>query len=65
MPRQALILHLYNVGLETHEVAEIVQVTVQTLHKHLNRIYYKFGVHDRRAAIRKMLRHNCKLKTNH
>ncbi len=53
MPRQALILHLYNAGLETHEVAEIVQVTVETLRKHMARIYYKFGVHDRRAAIRK------------
>ena len=53
MPRQAMILHLYNAGLETHEVAEIMQVTVQTLHKHLDRIYYKFGVHDRGAAIKK------------
>jgi DNA-binding NarL/FixJ family response regulator len=65
MPRQALILHLYNAGLETHEVAEIVQITVETLRKHLNRIYYKFGVHDRGAAIRKMLWHDCKLKTDH
>ena len=53
MPRQAMILHLYNAGLETHEVAEIMQVTVDTLYKHLDRIYYKFGVHDRGAAIRK------------
>jgi DNA-binding NarL/FixJ family response regulator len=63
MPRQALILHLYNAGLETHEVAEIVQVTVETLRKHMARIYYKFGVHDRGAAIRKMLWHNRKPKT--
>ena len=53
MPRQALILHLYNAGLKTEEVAEIMQVTVETLYKHLDRIYYKFGVHDRGAAIRK------------
>jgi DNA-binding NarL/FixJ family response regulator len=53
MPRQAMILHLYNAGLETHEVAEIMQVTVDTLYKHLDRIYYKFDVHDRGAAIRK------------
>jgi DNA-binding NarL/FixJ family response regulator len=57
MPRQAMILHLYNAGLETHEVAEIMQVTVETLRKHMARIYYKCGVHDRGAAIRKGIGH--------
>ena len=63
MVRQSLILHLYNAGLTTSEVAELMQITVATLHKHLDRIYYKLDVHDRGAAIRKMLRHNCKPKT--
>lgn len=61
MPRQALILHLYNVGLQTHEVAEIMQVSVHTLYKHLSRIFCKFNVHDRGAAIQKGM--DCKPKT--
>jgi DNA-binding NarL/FixJ family response regulator len=55
MPRQAMILHLYNVGLKTEEVAEIVQITVETLRKHMARIYYKLDVHDRGAAIQKAI----------
>ena len=53
MPRQALILHLYNLGLNTVEVAKMMQITVDTLHKHMDRIYYKFNVHDRGSAIQK------------
>lgn len=60
MPRQALILQLYNIGLKTSEVAELMQVTIHTLHKHMDRIYYKFGVHDRQAAIRKGVTVNLK-----
>jgi DNA-binding NarL/FixJ family response regulator len=48
-----MILHLYNAGLQTHEVAEVMQIEVNTLHKHMDRIFYKFNVHDRGAAIRK------------
>lgn len=63
MPRQAMILHLYNVGLQTHEVAEVMQIEVNTLHKHMDRIFYKFDVHNRSDAIRKCLKMDCKLKT--
>lgn len=35
----------------------MMQITVDTLHKHLDRIYYKFNVHDRGAAIRKGMEH--------
>jgi DNA-binding NarL/FixJ family response regulator len=63
MARQSLILHLYNVGLTTSEVAELMQITVATLHKHLDRIYYKFNVHNRSDAIKKCLEMDCKPKT--
>lgn len=53
MPRQAMILHLYNSGLKTDEVAELMQITVDTLHKHMDRIFYKFDVHNRGEAIKK------------
>jgi DNA-binding CsgD family transcriptional regulator len=56
MPRQQMILHLYNAGLKTKEVAEIMGVTVLTLYKHLDRIYYKLAVSSRDAAIQKGLR---------
>jgi len=51
--RQEMVLHLYNAGLNTDEVAEIMMVTVPTLYKQLDRIYYKFGVHTREDAIKK------------
>jgi DNA-binding CsgD family transcriptional regulator len=56
MPRQEMILHLYNLRLKTPEVAEIMGVTVQTLYKHLDRIYYKLEVNSRDAAIREGLK---------
>ena len=51
MPRQKMILHLYNAGLKTPQVAEIMGITVHTLYTHMTRIYYKLGVHNRREAI--------------
>jgi DNA-binding CsgD family transcriptional regulator len=51
-----MILHLYNLRLKTPEVAEIMGVTVQTLYKHLDRIYYKLSVNSRDAAIREGLK---------
>jgi DNA-binding CsgD family transcriptional regulator len=51
-----MILHLYNLRLKTPEVAEIMGVTVQTLYKHLDRIYYKLEVNNRDAAIREGLK---------
>ena len=56
MPRQKLILHLYNARLNTHEVAEIMGVTRHTLYKHLDRIYYKLDVSSRDEAIQKGVR---------
>jgi DNA-binding CsgD family transcriptional regulator len=61
--KQLLILQLYKSGLTTSEVAEQVQVTVNTLHKHMDRIYYKLDVHSRQEAIDKALGEDCKLKT--
>ena len=55
MPRQQMILHLYNAGLDTGGVAEIMGVTRHTLYKHLDRIYYKLNVSSRGAAIQKGL----------
>ena len=56
MPRQKLILHLYNLNLKTNEVAEIMGVTRHTLYKHLDRIYYKLDVSSRGEAIQKGVR---------
>ena len=56
MPRQKLILHLYNLNLQTNEVAEIMGVTRHTLYKHLDRIYYKLDVSSRDEAIQKGVR---------
>ena len=56
MPRQQMILHLYNARLKTKEVAELMGVTVLTLYKHLDRIYYKLNVDNRDAAIQKGVR---------
>ena len=56
MPRQKMILHLYNARLKTPAVAEIMGVTVHTLYKHLDRIYYKLAVDNRDAAIREGIR---------
>ena len=56
MPRQKMILHLYNARLKTDEVAEIMGVTRHTLYKHLDRIYYKLNVSTRDAAIQKGVR---------
>jgi DNA-binding CsgD family transcriptional regulator len=56
MPRQKMILHLYNARLKTHEVAEIMGVTRNTLYKHLDRIYYKLDVSSRDEAIQKGVR---------
>ena len=56
MPRQKMILHLYNARLKTKEVAELMGVTVLTLYKHLDRIYYKLNVDNRDAAIQKGVR---------
>ena len=56
MPRQQMILHLYNARLKTKEVAELMGVTVLTLYKHLDRIYYKLDVSSRDAAIQKGVR---------
>jgi DNA-binding CsgD family transcriptional regulator len=53
MPRQKMILHLYNAKLKTHEVAEVMGVTRHTLYKHLDRIYYKLDVSNRDEAIQK------------
>lgn len=53
MPRQEMILHLYNARLKTDEVAEVMGVTRHTLYKHLDRIYYKLDVGNRGAAIQK------------
>ena len=55
MPRQKMILHLYNAGFGTKEVAEVMGVTRHTLYKHLDRIYYKLNVSSRDAAIQKGL----------
>ena len=56
MPRQQMILHLYNARLKTADVAELMGVTVLTLYKHLDRIYYKLDVDNRDAAIQKGVR---------
>ena len=56
MPRQQMILHLYNARLKTKDVAELMGVTVHTLYKHLDRIYYKLDVSSRDAAIQKGVR---------
>ena len=56
MPRQQMILHLYNARLKTPAVAEIMGVTRHTLYQHLKRIYYKLAVDNRDAAIQKGVR---------
>jgi DNA-binding CsgD family transcriptional regulator len=66
MPRQQMILHLYNARLKTNEVAEIMGITKHTLYKHLDRIYYKLDVSSRDEAIEKEMRNErirCKLES--
>lgn len=41
----------------------MMQITVDTLHKHLDRIYYKLDVHSRQEAIEKALGEDRKPKT--
>lgn len=53
MPRQRMILHLYNLGLNTEEVCEFMNITAHTAYQHMKRICYKLGVHDRGSAIQK------------
>jgi len=53
MPRQQLILHLCNIGLQRKEIAGVMGVTVSTLQKHIDRVYKKLGVHTREDAIKK------------
>lgn len=52
-PRKKLILHLYNVGLKTPEIAELVGIAVPTVYRHLDRIFWKLEVNRVRDAIRK------------
>ena len=61
--RQAKILRLYDAGLTTAEIAKELGIAVDTLHKHMDRIYYKLDVHSRAEAIEKALRQDCKPKT--
>jgi DNA-binding NarL/FixJ family response regulator len=53
MPRQQLILHLCNIGLQRKDIAGVMGVTVSTLQKHIDRVYKKLGVHTREDAIKK------------
>jgi DNA-binding NarL/FixJ family response regulator len=53
--RQALILRLYNAEFTTAEIAKLLGIAVDTLHKHMDRIYYKLDVHSRQEAIMKWL----------
>jgi DNA-binding NarL/FixJ family response regulator len=53
MPRQQLILHLCNIGLQRKEIAGVMNVTVSTLQKHIDRVYKKLGVNTREDAIKK------------
>jgi DNA-binding CsgD family transcriptional regulator len=39
--------------LSTYDVAELMQITVATLHKHKDRIYYKLNVNNINDAIKK------------
>jgi DNA-binding CsgD family transcriptional regulator len=55
MPRQRLIFHLCNIGLQRKEIAEIMGVTVLTLQKHIDRVYKKLGVNTREDAIKKAI----------
>jgi DNA-binding CsgD family transcriptional regulator len=61
--RQAKILRLYDSGLTTEEIAKLMDITVNTLHKHMDRIYYKLDVHSRQEAIEKAFSEDCKPKT--
>jgi DNA-binding NarL/FixJ family response regulator len=53
VPRQQLILHLCNIGLQRKDIAGVMGITVSTLQKHINRVYKKLGVHTREDAIKK------------
>jgi DNA-binding CsgD family transcriptional regulator len=63
MPRQAMILHLYNAGFHTKHIATVLNITVHTLYQHLKGIYYKFDVHNIDDAIEKGINVYYKPKT--
>jgi DNA-binding NarL/FixJ family response regulator len=44
------VLELLSTGLSNLEIAARLRVSVRTVHKHLEHLYPKLGVHDRTAA---------------
>ena len=48
--REIQVLDLLATGRSSHEIATYLRVSVRTIHKHLEHVYPKLGVHDRTAA---------------
>ncbi|MEE1754641.1 helix-turn-helix transcriptional regulator [Streptomyces sp. SP18CS02] len=50
-PREAAVLHLLAEGLPAHAMARRLQVSVRTIHKHLQNLYRKLGTADRLKTV--------------
>ncbi|GAA4692867.1 hypothetical protein GCM10023215_32550 [Pseudonocardia yuanmonensis] len=50
-PRQTSVLVLVACGLTAGTVARRLAITERTVHKHLEAVYHRIGVHDRLAAV--------------
>jgi DNA-binding NarL/FixJ family response regulator len=50
-PRELGVLELLGSGLTASAIAHRLRISSRTVHKHLERIYGKLGVHDRLAAV--------------
>lgn len=48
--RERQVLELLSTGRSNQEIAELLGVSVRTVHKHLEHLYPKLDVHDRTAA---------------
>jgi DNA-binding NarL/FixJ family response regulator len=50
-PRETEILNAISRGFSYAEVAEVLHITVATVHTHLKRIYGKLAVHSKTEAV--------------
>lgn len=53
--REHQVIELVAAGRSNSEIAEHLAVSVRTIHKHLEHIYPKLGVHDRSGAVTRWL----------
>ncbi len=54
-PREREVLDLVAAGLASKQVARRLEVSVRTVHKHLEHAYAKLGVDNRVAAVQRSL----------